>query len=167
MVEIDGIDAVPGAELIQDTFLFKYFNFDETMAMSAICHAAQYKQGAVIIDENALGEALFLVVEGEVKVFKGEGDRRQDLAVLGRAELFGEMSLIEGDLTSASVVASTDVDLLVITKSDFEGLLEKNHEIAFKVYKTFCHTLSERLRKTSDELANLREELEDQDAAGA
>ncbi len=167
MVEIDGIEAVPGSELIQDTFLFKYFNFDETMAMSAICHAAQYQQGAVIIDENALGEALYLVVEGEVEVFKGEGSRRQELARLGRAELFGEMSLIEGDLTSASVVACTAVNLLVITRTDFEALLERNHEIAYKVYKTFCHTLSERLRKTSDELANLREELEEHEPGGA
>jgi NTE family protein len=160
MTEIEAINTVPGSELIQETFLFKYFNFDETMAMSAICQRVEFRQGKIIIEEGELGQALYLIVEGKVRVFKGQGESEQDLAILGRGELFGEMSLIENDLTSASVMAHTDVHLLQITRSDFEKLLDSNKDIAFNVYKTFCHTLSERLRKTSEELARLREECE-------
>jgi len=93
--------------------------------------------------------------KGEVRVFKKEGGAKEEIARLGRGELFGEMSLIEDQLTSASVVAETDVDLVVIRRKDFEDLLQKNKDIAFKVYKAFCHTLSDRLRKTSDELFHL------------
>jgi CRP/FNR family transcriptional regulator, cyclic AMP receptor protein len=162
MVKIDAIDTVPGSELIQDTFLFKFFNFDETMAMSAICRREERKQGDLIIEEDELGQALYLIVGGHVRVYKGEGKTEQTLARLGRGELFGEMSLIENSLTSASVVADTDVDLLTIARPDFEHLLEDNHNLALKVYKTFCHTLSERLRKTSEEFAAFREQGEQQ-----
>ena len=78
---------------------------------------------------------------------------------MGRGELFGEMSLIEDDLTSASVVADGEVDLLIIRREDFEGLMEGDRELALRVYKTFCHILSERLRRTSEEFSLLKTEV--------
>jgi CRP/FNR family transcriptional regulator, cyclic AMP receptor protein len=157
MPKIDAIDTVPGSELIQDTFLFKFLNFDETMAMTALCRREVRKPGEPIIEEGELGQALYLIVSGHVRVYKGQGETEQTLAMLGRGELFGEMSLIENDLTSATVVADSDVELLTIARPDLEQLMETNRDLALKIFKTFCQTLSERLRKTSDELAKYRE----------
>jgi len=70
--------------------------------------------------------------------------------------MFGEMSLIEDELTSATVIAKTDVELLVINRGDLEGLMDDNIALAFKIYKTFCHVLSERLRRTSSELLEIK-----------
>ncbi len=152
-MEIEGFEEIQGSEIIQDTFLFQGLNFSEAQALARICHRERRSPGEVIIEENALGQALYLIEQGEVRVVKSEGAEQHLLARLGRGELFGEMSLVENELTSASVVAATDVELLVIHRPEFEDLLEGNQAMALKIYKSFCRTLSERLRKTSAELS--------------
>ena len=149
---MDVLEGSPGSDLLQDTFLFRNLNFGEAQALSRLCHYERRKKGEVIIEEGSLGQALYLVQSGRVKVLKGEGDEREVVAELGPAELFGEMSLIEDALTSASVAADTDVELLVIRRAEFETLLAENGSLALKIYKSFCRTLSERLRRTSREL---------------
>jgi CRP/FNR family transcriptional regulator, cyclic AMP receptor protein len=163
---LDVFEGSPGAELLQDTFLFRNLNFGEAQALSRLCHNERRKKGEVVIEEGSLGQALYLVRSGQVKVLKGEGAQTEELAELGPSELFGEMSLIEDALTSASVVAATEVELLVIQRADFEDLLGQNASLALKIYKSFCRTLSERLRRTSSDLgaslAQVRREDESQ-----
>lgn len=151
---LDVFEGNPGSEMLQDTFLFRNLNFGEAQALSRLSHYERRRRGDVIIEEGSLGQALFLIQSGRVKVLKGEGARQEELAELGPSELFGEMSLIEDALTSASVVAESDVELLVIRRADFEKLLGENEALALKVYKSFCRTLSERLRRTSQELGH-------------
>lgn len=154
---IEPFKEITGSELIQDTFLFQNLNFSEAQELAKICVRERFPAGAVIIEENSLGQALYLVEKGEVKVVKGEGKTQQEVVRLKRGELFGEMSLIENELTSASVIAVSDVELLVIRRREFESLLEKDTGLALKIYKSFCRTLSERLRKTTEELTRLRQ----------
>lgn len=165
MMEIDGLSGLEGTDLIQKTFLFQLLNFDETLALANLFQRQSVKKGDVIIEENALGQALYLIQSGQVGVFKGEGASREAIATLGAGELFGEMSLIENELTSASVVALEPAVLLVIRRKDFEELLAGNKDIALKVYRTFCNTLSERLRRTSRELSHLKSCMSDEEEA--
>jgi CRP-like cAMP-binding protein len=153
-MQIEILEGVKGTDLIQDTFLFKFLNFEETLELAGLFRREKVKKGGLIIEEGSLGQALYLIEKGSVKVVKGESE--EFLAELSRGELFGEMSLIENELTSASVIATSDVELLVIRRHEFENMLETRLDTALKVYKTFCHTLSERLRKTSQELSRLK-----------
>ncbi|MFO8058104.1 MAG: cyclic nucleotide-binding domain-containing protein [bacterium] len=157
-MEIEALEGLKGTDLIQDTFLFQLLNFDETLSLAGLFRKEKRAKGETIIEEGELGRALYIIEQGKVKVIKGEAGFTEELATLDRGELFGEMSLIEDELTSASVVALTGVTLLVIDRQDFEKLVEENREIAFKVYKIFCHVLSERLRRTSRELSALKAE---------
>jgi CRP/FNR family cyclic AMP-dependent transcriptional regulator len=152
----EDFEEIVGSEIIQDNFLFKNLNFEEAQNLARICHQEQFKKGETIIEENALGQALYLVENGEVRVIKGEGSAAKEITRLGAGQLFGEMSLIEDELTSATVVAATDVRLLVIRRNEFEDLLANNQALALKVYKSFCKTLSERLRKTTAGLSLLQ-----------
>ena len=149
---LDVFEGSPGSEMLQDTFLFRNLNFGEAQALSRLSHYERRRKGEVIIEEGSLGQALYLIQSGQVRVLKGEGTGAEELAELGPSELFGEMSLIDDSFTSASVVAGTDLELLVIKRQDFEKLLSENESLALKVYKSFCRTLSERLRRTSSEL---------------
>ncbi len=154
---IEEFEEIVGSELIQDTFLFKNLNFSEAQSLARICQREPHRPGTVVIEESALGHALYLIEQGEVKVVKGEGKDQLEVARLKRGELFGEMILIENELTSASVIALTDLTLLVIHRAAFEDLLEDNEKLALKIYKSFCRTLSERLRKTTVELSRFRQ----------
>jgi len=153
---IEGFEEIAGSDLIQDTFLFENLNFTEAQNLARICHLKRFSQGEVVIEENALGQALYLVHKGLVKVVKAFGKGSQEIAELGPGQLFGEMSLIEDDLTSAGVIAATELELFVIYRGEFEDTLKRDQGLALKIYKSFCKTLSERLRKTTMELGQLR-----------
>jgi CRP/FNR family cyclic AMP-dependent transcriptional regulator len=126
-------------------FIFSRLEPREVQRLKAICHLAQFKEGDLIVKDNAPGMALYIVRKGVVRVEKSE----QVLAHLGEGEFFGEMSLIDDCVSSADVIADTQCDLLVFHKGEFGALLETDHELALKIYKAFCQILSERLRATS------------------
>ena len=145
----------PGADLLQRVALFKTLGFEETLALSAISHVEKRDDGQLILQQDSLGQALFILKEGRATVRRRDpitGEQR-DLATLGQGELFGEMSLIEDQLVSADVVALGEVEVLVIPRRDFESLLGKNERLAVKIYRCFCRALSDKLRRAIQKLA--------------
>lgn len=151
-IEIEGLTIVNGIEKIQECYLFKWLSFEETRMLASICNLIYKNDGEIIIEENSIGQGLYLVVKGEVKVFKGEGETAKTLAILKPGEIFGEMSLIEDMVTSSSVSAIGETQLLKIDKRDLEQLMNENDAFAAKVYRSFCMVLSERLRKANQKL---------------
>lgn len=145
-VVIPGFEAIEGVELVQKLPLFRTLTFDETRALFAIARPVTKAKGDIIIEEDSLGSALYIVRKGTVRVER----RGAHLGSKGVGELLGEMSLIDDVLTSADVIADGDVELLMIPRREFEVLLERDQALALKVYKAFCRTLSERLRQTND-----------------
>ncbi len=145
----------PGADLLQRVALFKTLRFEETLALSAISHVEAREDGDVILHQDSLGQALFILKKGKAAVRRRDpitGEERE-LATLCQGELFGEMSLIEDQLVSANVVAQGAVEILVIPRREFHLLLGKNEQLAIKVYRCFCHALSEKLRRANQKLA--------------
>jgi CRP-like cAMP-binding protein len=149
---IEVFGGLEGSDLVQKTFLFNGLNFDETAMLAGAFQRESFDKGDIIIEEDSIGMALFIVTSGQVEVSKGHGDEIQVLATLGVGELFGEMSLIEDALTSASITALEKTEVLKLEKEDLDSMMASEHEFALKVYKAFCQALSERLRKTSNEL---------------
>ena len=155
--KLDVFEGMEGSELIQDTFLFKQLSFDEAAKLAGYFKDKKYGTGDRIIEENALGDALYVIKKGKVKVTKSDGKKERVLVELGEGELVGEMSLIEAQLTSASVVAKGKVECLMLARADLDRMMKESPGFALKVYKAFCHVLSDRLRRTSQELFDLRE----------
>ena len=75
------------------------------------------------------------------------------LGRLGPGELFGEMSLVDDELTSATVTALEPVELLVIPKPAFDALVQNDQGLALKIYQAFCRTLCARLRRANPQLS--------------
>ncbi len=144
----------PGADLLQRVPLFKTLGFEETLSLASITHLEKRAEGNAILEQDSLGSALFVIKEGKVAVRRREADgSMKELAVLREGELFGEMSLIEDQLVSADVVALSPVELLVLPRRAFEVLMEKHPPLASKIYRTFCKSLSDKLRKSNAKLA--------------
>lgn len=156
MVELEGFDERVGADRLQKIPIFRGLSYEETNALALLVRAHSARPGAVLVEQNALGSALFLVTAGRVRVERltDGGTRPQLLGYLGPGEMFGEMALIDDLLTSARVVADDEVELLAIDRAPFETLLSRNERLAFKVYRAFCRQLCDRLRRTNDVLAD-------------
>jgi len=63
------------------------------------------------------------------------------------------MALIDDVLTSARVTTVSACRLLKLPRASFEALLAADEALAVKVYRSFCRTLSDRLRRTTVLLA--------------
>ena len=65
-----------------------------------------YKKGQMILLEESMGETFFIITQGAVKVTRLSADGREViLAILGESDFFGEMSLLDGEGSSANIVA--------------------------------------------------------------
>jgi CRP-like cAMP-binding protein len=150
-LELDGV------ELIQKVDLFRSLGYEETLAVAGIARVERFPPGALLIEQAAMGNALYILRTGEVSITRvnSRGDE-EPLARLGTGSLVGEMALIESDLASANVRAVSEVEALVIPRDAFEKLLESNKALALNVYKAFCRSLSERLRATTIKLSEKR-----------
>lgn len=160
MDKLDIFEGMEGADLVQKTFLFRELTFDETAKLAGAFTPRAYRDGEHIIEENAIGDGLFLIKSGKVKVVKNDGKKERLLTELAEGELVGEMSLIEATMTSATVIAKGSVECLVLGRADLERMMRESTEFAAKVYKAFCYVLSDRLRRTSQELFELQRETE-------
>lgn len=77
--------------------------------------------GAVLCREGATGADCFVVVDGEAEVTIA-GDH---VCTIGPGGFFGEMALLDGGPRVATVTASSDMRLLVLSRQEFASLLTR------------------------------------------
>lgn len=105
---------------------------DETLAeLAARARVARYAAGEAIVGELEPGADVFLLVAGCAEVVvEPHGGARRVLHTLSPGSAFGEMASLTGELRSATVIATDDVELLVIRDADFDRLRERRPEVA-------------------------------------
>lgn len=90
----------------------------------------RYNADAAIIHQGQQGDSLFVIIDGEARVFLRDHDGTiRTIATLTRGSVAGEMSLITQEPATADVVATTDVRVLVLSAADFDRLTAKNPEL--------------------------------------
>lgn len=111
-----------------------------------------YVDGEVVFRQGDAGHCMYVVQDGAVEVLTHGDDGEVLLRVLGKGEIFGEMSLFDRSARSATVRAKGETRLLTLEK---EGFLRRVHEdpsLAFNILRT----MSRRIRELSEELAHVR-----------
>jgi CRP/FNR family transcriptional regulator len=110
-----------------------------------------YNPGEAIVVDGSLGDALFLILSGQVAVHRGQ----QTFATLGGGEFFGEMSLVEPAPRSASVTAMSATFLFRLPHDALRELLSDDPTSASVLLVQVVKTLSERLRKANQMLSSV------------
>jgi CRP-like cAMP-binding protein len=86
--------------------------------------------GQLVIREGDPGRSFYVIVEGEVRIYKtGEDGREITLARLGEGAFFGEMALLSGAPRTANVVAEQDTELLEVTDVVLRQLAQKHPQV--------------------------------------
>ena len=111
--------------------------------IGAMLEEVELRAGETIFTKGDVGESMYIIVSGRVRVFDGEGGA--DLSILGEKEVFGELALLDPQPRSASVMALEDASLFRLDGETFSQLMAGNPEIVRGV----LHVLCERLRRTS------------------
>jgi CRP/FNR family cyclic AMP-dependent transcriptional regulator len=112
-----------------------------------------YDAGALIFKEGAVGDKVYLILGGAVRISRTvPGMGEEALAVLRAGNHFGEMALIDDFPRSADARAHEACRLFVIRKEDLEDLLFVDRDLAYDLLWSFVRTLSGRLRETNDKM---------------
>ena len=97
------------------------------------------KAGRVLVDEGRPGHEFFLILEGTASVRR----KNRKVAELGPGQYFGELSLLDRGPRTATVVADTDMKVLVLGQREFLGVLDEVPGLAYKILRIMAHRLRE------------------------
>ena len=116
----------------------------------------QLAEGEVLFEEGDEGDHVFFVSSGAVDVLKhiDEGGETVALTVLRKGRSVGEMAMIDTLRRSATVRAREDSNILCISRSQFDHLLQNYPALGIKILKGLAVMLSQNLRKTASRLAD-------------
>jgi CRP/FNR family transcriptional regulator, cyclic AMP receptor protein len=117
--------------------LFSDCSKRDLQTVARVVRSIPHKQGTVIAREGDPGVGLFIIVDGTAEVSIG-GKRR---ATLGPGDFFGEIALLDGGPRTATVTATSDVQLLGLTEWVFRGLMVEHPSIALKTLQQMAGRL--------------------------
>ncbi len=104
-----------------------------------------FKTGEIIFEEDDIGDMAYLIISGEVEIFRASGNKERVLATLDRGEIIGEMSLIDNSPRMASARALSDLTLSIITRESLKRRLDRLEEND-KVLRRLIAVLVSRIR---------------------
>ncbi len=105
--------------------------------------ARMLKAGEVVFQEGDLGDTMFVIRKGRVRITKRVRGGEKTFAVLGPGEFFGEMAILNGAPRSATATAADDITLLEVDARRFEGMVTKQAEIAVRFIQKLAHRLED------------------------
>ncbi|MBI1939038.1 MAG: Crp/Fnr family transcriptional regulator [Ignavibacteriales bacterium] len=134
---------MPSSEFLQYVPIFSELSDETLEKIEKIGTRKNYKKNDVILMEDEVGSALFVIASGKVKVSRTSTDGREViLTILSDSNFFGEMAILDGQTRSATVTATEDSELFLIQRTEFLGLLREYPEISISLLQE----LTQRLR---------------------
>lgn len=140
----------PAPEVRRDV-LERIEQIDLTSALPAISQRAAVEsspaiRGTAVRVLAALGDCMYIIVDGEVRVHDGE----RTLNHLGEGDVFGEMALLDPEPRLASVTASTDTRMFRLDQEPFYELMDDRIEVARGIIRVLTRHLRARVRDVAD-----------------
>ncbi len=138
--------------------IFEGLSSEQLQRISAIGHEQAFAQGDVIFRENAPGDSMYIVLDGEVEIqmdpqILGEEAGRAvgatTITTIRHGQSFGEVALVDQGVRSASAVCTSEqVQLLVIPRDDFLRICREDPALGYSVMFNIAADLSARIRTT-------------------
>lgn len=130
--------------------LFVEFDADELAHLRRSLHSSTFGPGDVILEEGNANRALHVVKSGRIRVTRRVQDREVSLCDLVTGQTFGELSIIEDGVASATLRAVTDTEVMSISMSDLAQFLREKPNAAAKFWREIALDLRRRLLQTND-----------------
>jgi CRP-like cAMP-binding protein len=119
-------------ELLKRAPLFSGCSKRELRALAISADELDLREGTVITREGRPGREFFVLISGTAHVSK----KGRKIAQLGAGDWFGEIALLTDSPRTATVTATSPVDVLVVTDRSFRTVVETMPSIALKILST-------------------------------
>ena len=123
--------------------LFANLSPGDIKQVAALAQEESFSDGVTLVREGDIGDVMFIIVSGEVRVLINKGRKEVELARRKAGEYVGEMALISKEPRSATVTAVGDVHALCIDQKSFESLLRDRPDVSLAVIQVLCERLKE------------------------
>jgi len=107
--------------------------------------------GKVLFKEGDIGNTMYIIQKGRIKITKRIGDIEKILMVLQKGDFFGEMAIITQAPRTATATAVDDCELLCFNREGFTSMISKNSNIAINIIEKLCL----RLEKADNQIRDL------------
>jgi CRP/FNR family cyclic AMP-dependent transcriptional regulator len=129
-------------DLIRGVPLFSTLTDEEFNRLAHIFVARAYHKNQIIFMEEETGNYMYLVLSGKVKVSKaGSAGKETILAIHRAGDFFGEMSLLDGKTSPATVSAMEDSKIISLSGADFHKYLLHNEKVMLQIIHVLCARL--------------------------
>jgi CRP/FNR family cyclic AMP-dependent transcriptional regulator len=144
-------------DILRRVPFFQELTQPELDSIVALGRVVTYPKDMVLFQEGDKGEALYIVIEGAVRIAKGSPGQGGDgtIAYMEQGGCFGEMALVDDFPRSAAAIAHEDCVVLFVERSAILTLFREDPVIARKILWAFCRSLSLRLREAIDRIVAL------------
>ena len=143
-IELSMYSTLEKTIILKSVDLFKTIPAENLSRVAQITDEVQYDANSPIFAEGDYGDSLFIVVDGNVKIHKGE----QELAMLGKGTCLGEMALLDDEPRSADATVTEDSTLFKIEQEGFYEVMGSQSDIMEGIIKL----LTGRLRVANEKL---------------
>jgi serine/threonine protein phosphatase PrpC len=141
-------------EVLKQMPLFRHLTYKEILRVLALTEVKDFAPEDELITEDEPGSELFIILSGKVRLHK-EGAL---VTHVGQGAHLGEMALIDNGPRSVSATAEEPSRALVLRRRDFNDLIRNFPRLSVKLLWSFVQVLGQRLRKTNEDLAGMRNE---------
>jgi small-conductance mechanosensitive channel len=130
--------------------IFAPLNDAQVEQLAGTVTRQRYTTGEYLVRQGEAGDSLFVIAAGQVRIERLLEDGQViHLDTLNHDEFFGEMSLLTGEPRSASVIAQTDTEVMVVSKAGLSPVIGADGRIA----EAFSLALMKRTRRVEEAVA--------------
>jgi len=138
--------------MLNQVHMFSELEPSDASLLTEHTHTRTYPANSILINEGDDTDSLYVILEGEVKAYASdENGKEVILNILGPGEYFGELSLVDDEPRSASVMTLKPTKAMIISKQNFKHCLSENSELAFNLIRN----LTKQVRGLTDSVKNL------------
>lgn len=123
--------------------------------LTTLSKEQHFQKDEYLFREGEEGDALYIVLEGQIRISKDTAAGEEALAILDRGDYFGEMALIDRQPRSADAKAhSSEAVVLKISRQVLEGILDIQKVSSLRLLKLLCQLVAKRLREIDHKLVS-------------
>ena len=143
--------------ILKQADIFYELSNTQLELVASICTDKMYQDGDLVFEENTPGSELCIIADGEVEIQvnpatlgkKDEGTGSYTIATLRRGQSFGEVTLVDEGLRSASARASQpDTHLLAVPRAKLMLLCDTYPQLGYRLMRNLAADLAMKIRHT-------------------
>jgi CRP-like cAMP-binding protein len=141
---------VEESTFIRSVLLFLEFDDEELAAVGRSMVMSRFAEGDAILEEGNANRALHVLRSGRIRVSRRVGDSEVSLCDLVAGQTFGELSIIEDGVASATLRAVSETEVMSMPMQSLAQFLQEHPTAASKFWRAIAVALRRRLLQTND-----------------